>query len=429
MKKQLVFVGLVLLITQYLNAECSNSKKFWDNKIANSASIEQFFLDNYECQGSFYPKLKTPQKIYFDTVLYPKNLTKEAYINRWYAMLFTTNDSDFFRKFSFFNNYFTTHRGKITTQELECFQKQKGFKKPIPSGEFYGELAKRDMLNDVGYLYPLIRWAYVHNGVDMELSRERVSKAEKAFGIKKGEVGDKEQFARFIALFEEEYNDVASDLSKQLGISQIEAYKLLVVITYLESRGNIFAVSTTGAFGPTQLTLHYYMMYGEPSNPFSVKASLSKLANKFIHYNRIGKSIDSSVVAYKSGNLSKCQNGRNSGDVDCRYYNDYKRYMREMGSFSVKNDISRYLTGKSYFFPEIRELKRSRNRHSLKHYEPYQYAILKGNTLRDRAVESQFLDGRAFKSLGRMKRSDIYELQDRFGANSIGVISDKKVCY
>ena len=428
MKKRLVIVSLVLILTQYLSAECSNSKEFWQGKLAKSASIEQFFLDNYACQKSFYEKLETPQKIYFDTVLYPKNLNKKAYLNRWSAMLLT-NDSDFFRKFSFFNNYFTTHRGKITTQELNCFQKQKGFATPVPSREFYGELAKRDMLNDVGYLYPLIRWAYVHNGVDMELSRERVKKAEKAFGIKKGKVGDKEQFARFIALFGEEYSDVASNLSTKLGISQIEAYKLLVVITYLESRGNIFAVSTTGAFGPTQLTLHYYMMYGEPSNPFSPKASLIKLANKFIHYNRIGKSVDSSVIAYKSGSLSKCQNGKNNNDVDCRYYNDYKQYMREMSSFSKKDEISRYLTGKSYFFPEISELKRTKNQHSLKHYEPYQYAVLKGNTLRDRAIDSKFLGGKPFKSLGRMKRSDIYELQDKFGANSIGVISDKKVCY
>ncbi|RUM73825.1 MAG: hypothetical protein DSZ11_05050, partial [Sulfurovum sp.] len=428
MKKQLVIVSLVLVLTQYLSAECSNSKAFWQSKIAQSASIEQFFLDNYACQKSFYPKLETSQKLYFDTVLYPKNLNKEAYLNRWYAMLFT-NDSDFFRKFSFFNNYFTTHREKITTQELNCFQKQKGFANPVPRRAFYGELAKRDMLNDVGYLYPLIRWSYVHNGVDMKLSRARVKKAEKAFGIKKGKVGNKEQFARFIALFEEEYGDVASSLSKKLGISPIKAYKLLVVLTYLESRGNIFAVSTTGAFGPTQLTLHYYMMYGEPSNPFSPKASLIKLSNKFIHYHRIGKSLNSSVIAYKSGSLSKCQNGRNNNDVDCRYYNDYKQYMREMSSFSQKDEISRYLTGKSYFFPEITHLKRTKNQYSLKHYEPYQYAVIKGKILRDRAVESRFLNGQTFKSLGRMKRSEIYELQDKFGANHIGVISDKKVCY
>ena len=428
MKKRLQIIGLVLILTQYLSAECSNSKEFWQNKITKSSSIEQFFLENYACQKSFYKKLETSQKIYFDTVLYPKILNKEAYINRWYAMLFI-NDSDFFRKFSFFNNYFTTHRGKIKTEEIHCFQKQKGFPKSIPTDEFYQELQKRDMLNDVGYLYPLIRWAYVHNGVDMILSRERVDKAEKAFGIKKGKVGDKEQFARFIALFGEEYDDVALQMSSKLNISQIEAYKLLVVITYLESRGNIFAVSTTGAFGPTQLTLHYYMMYGEPSNPFSPKASLIKLANKFIHYNRIGKSLNSSVIAYKSGNLNKCQNGKNNKDVDCRYYNDYKLYMSEMSSFSSKNEISRYLTGKSYFFEELSKLKRSKNRHSLKYYEPYQYAVLKGKTLRDKAKNSMFIGGREFKSLGRMKRSDIYELQDKFGVNNIGVISDKKVCY
>jgi len=428
MKKCLKVLSLLFLLTQYLSAGCSTSKEFWQIKIDKSSSIEQFFLENHDCKNSFYPKLETSQKIYFDTVLYPSNLNKEAYLNRWSAMLFT-NDSDFFRKFSFFNNYFTTHREKIKKEELNCFQKQKGFANPIPSSEFYGELSRRDMLNDVGYLYPLIRWAYVHNGVDMSLSRERVDKAEKAFGIRKGEVGDKEQFARFISLFAEEYDSVATSLSEKLNISQIKAYKLLLVITYLESRGNIFAVSTTGAFGPTQLTLHYYMMYGEPSNPFSVKASLIKLANKFIHYNRIGKTLNSSVVAYKSGSLSKCQNGKNNNDVDCRYYNDYRRYMSDMSGFSKKDEISRYLTGKSYFFQEISKLKRAKNQYDLKHYEPYQYAVLNGNTLRDRAKKSMFLGGKPFNSLGRMKRSDIYELQDKFGANNIGVISDKKVCY
>jgi len=38
------------------------------------------------------------------------------------------------------------------------------------------------------------------------------------------------------------------------------------------------------------------------------------------------------------------------------------------------------------------------------------------------------MDGVRFKSLGKMKRSDIYKLQDRYGASQIGVVSDKKVC-
>jgi len=197
----------------------------------------------------------------------------------------------------------------------------------------------------------------------------------------------------------------------------------------LESRGNIFAASTTGAFGPTQLTLHYYMMYGEPNNPFSVKGSLAKLANKFVHYHRIGKSIDASVVAYKSGSLSKCQDGQHRNDVDCRYYNDYKRYMREMAHLSSRSDIAKHLTGNSYFSNGLKRLKRVKNRHDLKDYEPYQYAVLKGGTLRDRSQKSQYLNGNYFNSLGRMKRSEIYELQDRFGVRNVGVISDKKVCY
>jgi len=418
---------MVLSLTGLLLANCSQERSVWQTKIANSASLERFFMNHYACQKHFYKHLSTAQKIYFDTVVYPNGLNKTAYQNRWSAML--SDDKEFFKTFNFFNNYFIQHHNSVTTKELSCFQQQQGLTFSGSKNGFYHQLAKEGRLYDVGYLYPLIRWAYVHNGVDMQLSRERVQKAEKAFGIKKGKVGDNEQFARFIALFDEEYESVAKALAEALSVSKVEAYKLLVILTYLESRGNIFAVSTTGAFGPTQLTLHYYMMYGEPNNPFSVKGSLAKLANKFVHYHRIGKSIDASVIAYKSGSLRKCQNGQHANDADCRYYHAYKRYRREMAHLSSKSDIAKALTGKSYFGNGLKQLKRVKNLHGLRYYEPYQYAVLKGDTLRSQAQRSQYLNGGYFNSLGRMKRSDIYELQDRFGVRNVGVISDKKVCY
>ncbi len=427
MKKILQKILLLGLLTQFASATCSNNNRVWQNKILNSTSLELFFINNYACKNSFYKSLSAAQKIYFDTVLYPSNLSEKAYRNRWKTMLL--DDKEFFKQFSFFNNYFTKHHSKVSTEEFRCFQRQKGFASQTSQHNFYRELAKRNMLHDVSYLYLLIRWAYVHNGVDMELSRERVQKAEQIFGIRKGKVGDNEQFARFVALFDAEYQSVSSSLASALNISQIKAYKLMLIITYLESRGNIFAVSSTGAFGPTQLTLHYYMLYGEPNNPFSVKGSLIKLANKFVHYHHIGKSLDSSVIAYKSGSLSKCQNGVNTSDVDCRYYNDYKRYMREMRAMNNKSDISGYLSGKSYFYGGLNNLNRSRNTHDLKHYEPYQYAVLKGTTLANRSQQSKYLNGGYFNSLGKMKRSEIYELQDDFGVRHVGVISDKKVCY
>jgi len=427
MKRVLKIVLLLVSFAELSFAKCSNDNSVWVKKIENSRSLETFFMNNYNCQNSFYKSLSTAQKIYFDTVGYPNGLNENAYRNRWKAML--SNDKTFFQTFNFFNNYFIKHYNSVTTKELSCFQRQKGVPLSGSQNSFYHQLAQKSRLYDVRYLYPLIRWAYLHNGVDMKLSHERVKKAEKAFGIKKGKVGNNEQFARFIALFSDEYESVAEELANALNISQTKAYKLLVIITYLESRGNIFAASTTGAFGPTQLTLHYYMMYGEPNNPFSVKGSLAKLANKFVHYHHIGKSLDASVIAYKSGSLSKCQNSYNAKDVDCRYYNNYRRYMREMGNLNRKSDISKHLTGKSYFSNSLKSLKRVKNPHGLKYYEPYQYAVLKGDTLNNRAQRSRYLNGNYFNSLGRMKRSDIYELQDRFGVRSVGVISDKKVCY
>ncbi|CAA6826556.1 MAG: Unknown protein [uncultured Sulfurovum sp.] len=427
MNKIIRNIVFLLILSELLVANCSSSKTFWKNKLSTEDSIETFFMNNYKCQKYFYTHLNTVEKIYFDTVLYPNNLSERAYINRWKAMFL--NDKAFFKQFTFFNNYFMKHHMKISKKELSCFQKQRGFTQDLSKNNFYNALKQRDMLNDVSYLYPLIRWAYVHKGIDMQLSRERVRNAEDIFGIKKGKVGDAQQYARFIALFSEEYESVSADLSLALNIPKIKAYKLLLVITYLESRGNIFAVSTTGAFGPTQLTLHYYMMYGEPNNPFSVKASLVKLANKFIYYKRIGKSLDSAVIAYKSGSLTKCQNSNNLGDVDCRYYYDYKRYMGEMKYLTSKGEISRHLTGKSYFNKDFKDFKRHKNRHNLKHYEPYQYALLKQGILGSRAVKSKYLHGSYFNSLGKMKRSDIYELQNHFGVHNIGVISDKNVCY
>ena len=427
MKKQFIRLVLLLLLSHTLSANCQQSSTSWQNEISKHQSIEQFFLKNYSCKKSFYQALSTVQKQYFDTIVYPGKLSQSAYTNRWSAMSFDS-DRAFFQKFTFFNNYYKTHKSRISQKALHCFQKQKGMPK-LSKSAFFSKLKNGYKSNDVSYLYPLIRWAYVENGVDMRLSRERVNKAEKTFGIKKGKVGNKEQFARYIALFEQEYDQVTQSLASGLDIEPLEAYKLLLIITYLESRGNLFAVSTTGAFGPTQLTMHYYMMYGEPSNPFDVTASLSKLANKFIHYHHANKSIDSSVIAYKSGSLEKCRNATSSRDVDCRYYNDYKKHMRGMRSMHKKADISKYFTGKSYFSNGFNALERKKNTRKLKAYEPYQYAVIKGNTLSNKAQESAYLNGKTFRSLGRMKRSEIYELQDKYGSKKIGVISDKKVCY
>jgi hypothetical protein len=429
MKHKLTLTIAIFLMpfTWQINAKCSLSKKLWRMEISQSRSIEQFFIDNYSCKKEFYRFLSGSEKIYFDTVLYPYGLNKNQYVNRWLAIAYS--DSKFFNQFTFFNNYFATHKDTITTHQLHCFQKQLGFEEPIEKKEFYKELQIRKMMNDVSYLYPLIRWSYENRGIDMNLSAKRVKIAKKRFGVKIGEIGDNEQFARYIALFNFEYSAVAKELSRQTNINEIDAYKLLVVLTYLESRGNIFAISSTGAFGALQLTMHYYMLYGEPNNPFNPKSSIIKLANKFIHYNHIGKSLNESVIAYKSGSLTKCQNNSNINDVDCRYYNDFKRYMYEMRGINSKGKISRYLTGKNYISVQLDNLKRSRNPNGIKYYEPYQYAILKSNILKNRAKDSMYITGGFFKSLGRMKRSDIYYLQDKYGISKVGVISDKKVCY
>ncbi len=426
MKHKLTLAFLLMLFSTQIYAKCSTSKQFWRMEISQSQSLEQFFIDNYSCKKQFYRSLNGSEKIYFDTVLYPYDLSKTQYINRWLAIAYS--DKNFFNKFTFFNNYFSTHKNSITTHQLHCFEKQQGFEEPVEKVEFYKELSKRKMINDVSYLYPLIRWSYENSGIDMSLSAKRVNKAEKIFGINRGKIGDNEQFARYIALFNVEYNAVALELSQKTDISRLDAYKLLVILTYLESRGNIFALSSTGAFGPLQLTMHYYMMYGEPNNPFNPKSSIIKLANKFIHYNRIDKSLDASVIAYKSGSLTKCQDNLSVDDVDCKYYNDFKRYMYGMRNMSTKSEISRYLTGKYYISPKLDALKRSKNPNDIKHYEPYQYAVIK-RKIPQRVKNSMYISGGFFKSLGKMKRSDIYRLQDKYGINNIGVISDKKVCY
>jgi len=423
--KKILFL---LLLSTAIYANCSNSKTFWQSQIAQSQNIETFFMNNHACQNHFYQALNNAQKIYFDTIVYPRNLTQEQYQNRWFAISLP-DDVEFFKRFSFFNNYFTTHKNSITSKQLGCFQQQQGFGQKVLKEHFFSALHLQGRENDVAYLYPLIRWAYVNKGIDMRLSAKRVQAGEETFGIRRGKVGDKEQFARYLALFEEEYESVASTLAQKINLSTTDAYKLLVIITYLESRGNLFAVSKTGAFGPMQLTLHYYMMYGMPNNPFNPKSSLIKLANKFVHYHRVGRSVDASVIAYKSGSLEKCRNGLGQKSADCRYYNDYKSYMSKMRHLQSKSDISRYMTGKSYFYPELKTLERRKNQKGLEAYEPYQYAVLKRGTLQQKAQKSLYLSGASFFSLGKMKRSEIYSLQDVYGSQNIGVVSDKKVCW
>jgi len=105
---------------------------------------------------------------------------------------------------------------------------------------------------------------------------------------------------------------------------------------------------------------HYYMLYGTPNNPFNPKSSLIKLANKFIYYHRTGKSIDESVIAYKSGSLSKCQDIDVVDDVDWRYFRD----LREI--FQVTNVMGRIPFSKGFLAGE--ELPISRVINSLKRF-------------------------------------------------------------
>jgi len=429
MNKSLWGVLLLILILTQGKSVCSSRSDFWRQAIAQSSSLEMFFAEHYACQSYFYPSLTTAERLYFDTVTYPKGVGKLAYQNRWRVMSLMGRDERFFRAFPQFNNYFATHYRNITPQQLGCFAQTHHLNPTIEREQFFDALQKNHQFNHVAYLYPLIRWSYMNHGRDMALSQERVAYAERIFGVHRGEVGDKGQFARYIALFDGAYQEIAESMASRLGIEALEAYKVLVILTYLESRGNLFAVSKTGAMGPLQLTLHYYMMYGMPNNPFDPKSSLAKLANKFIHYHRMGHSLDASVIAYKSGSLQKCQEGMAyRGDVDCRYYADFKRYFRAMRSLQSKEAISRYLTGKSYFLG-VERLRRRENPRTLGAYEPYQYAVLKKGVHHLHAQRGRLLSGGDFDSLGRMRRSEIYRLQERYGRDHIGVISDKKVCY
>ncbi len=424
--KIFLIISTILISNIEIFAKCSSSKEFWRAKIKKSQTIEKFFIDNYGCKREFYKSLNSSEKIYFDTVLYPFNLTKREYINRWIAVI--SDDKSFFKQFPLFNNYFKNHKDTISNYQLHCFQKQLRLSEPISRELFYNQLTERGLINDVEYLYPLIRWSYQNFGVDMELSQERVEGGERYFGGKRTVIGDREQFARYIALFDREYESVARELSKKIGLSKIDTYKILVILTFLESRGNLFAISKTGAFGPLQLTMHYYMLYGTPNNPFNPKSSLIKLANKFIYYHRTGKSIDESVIAYKSGSLSKCQDIDVVDDVDCRYFRDFQNYFYKLKDVNRKDKISKILTQKSYLSEELNRLKRYINPHNMKYYEPFQYAIIDGN-IGLKTQESMLFKGGNFRSLGKMKRSDIYKLQDKYGRDRIKVISDKMVCY
>ena len=421
------FILLLLLGRELVAGACQKPLSSWRTQIDRSPTLEQFFETHEACQREFYPHLTPAERIYFDTVTYPKGLSPVAYQNRWRAM--GLDDRAFFQEFRFFNNYFMAHRNTLSAKQLSCFEHQYQFESFVPKERFFQELEFRGMSSDVAYLYPLIRWSYMNYGRDMHLSSQRVERAERTFGAQRGKIGDKEQFARYLALFDREYQVIAKSMAQRIGMDRMEAYKILVVLTYLESRGNLFAVSSTGAFGPLQLTMHYYLLYGTPNKPFDPKSSLAKLANKFVHYAHIGKGIDASVIAYKSGTLQKCQEQGGYRDVDCRYYDDFKRLTSAMQNMNDKREVVAYLTGHSYFGLGSAELKRLYNPKGLKAYEPDQYAVLKGAILRDQAQEGQLLNGQKFLTLGKMKRSEIYELQRRYGTQNIGVISDKKVCY
>ncbi len=106
----------------------------------------------------------------------------------------------------------------------------------------------------------------------------------------------------------------------------------------------------------------------------------------------------------------------------------FQNYFYKLKDVNRKDKISKILTQKSYLSEELNRLKRYINPHNMKYYEPFQYAVIDGN-IGLKTQESMLFKGRNFRSLGKMKRSDIYKLQDKYGRDRIKVISDKMVCY
>ena len=180
------------------------------------------------------------------------------------------------------------------------------------------------------------------------LSRgSRIQEIGELFGSQPGAVGDEYTYRTFYDLYLKDLEEAGRVLGREAGISALEGFKWLTILSSIESRGNIFALSQTGALGPFQHTMSFYYNMKPMTIPFHPKAAAIKTAKEFGRYYRKYGSFAKAVSCYHDGEgiVRKAikKGGRNwrqhiSKPAD-RYINNFSKYLRAVDKAKDSRDV------------------------------------------------------------------------------------------
>ena len=254
---------------------------------------------------------------------YDDRVSDQIFRNRIYVLA-DMNEQDFYQRYRNIKNgdlFFDYAREKLTLSKLKSILQQEytlpGGVITMPRYELMGysktefmteqettEILKRipDIVH-IEFIRPLILeiFGLLTEDEMKKISSERVQDIAEHFGSPPGRTGDKALYSEFFDIFGQDIWNGAVELSKQVEIGELNAFKWIAILMTIESRGNMFAVSSTGALGPLQHTYYFYFKLQPASIPFDPKKSALKTGQEFGKYYKQYKSIEKAVVCYHDG--------------------------------------------------------------------------------------------------------------------------------
>jgi len=254
---------------------------------------------------------------------YDDRISDQIFRNRIYVLA-DMNEQDFYQRYRNIKNgnlFFDYARKKLTLSKLKSILQQEY---TLPGGvitmpryelmgygktEFMAEQETAEILKripdvaHIEFIRPLILEIFSQLTEDemTKISSERVQDIAEHFGSPPGRTGDKALYSEFFDIFGQDIWNGAVELSKQVGMNELDAFKWIAILLTIESRGNMFAVSSTGALGPLQHTYYFYFKLLPASIPFDPKKSALKTGQEFGKYYKQYKSIEKAVVCYHDG--------------------------------------------------------------------------------------------------------------------------------
>ena len=254
---------------------------------------------------------------------YDDRVSDQIFRNRIYVLA-DMNEQDFYQRYRNIKNgdlFFDYARKKLTLPKLKSILQQEY---TLPGGaitmpryelmgyskaEFIAEQETSEILKripdiaHIEFIRPLILeiFSQLSEAEMTKISSERVQDIAEHFGSPSGRTGDNALYSEFFDIFGQDIWNGAVELSKQVEISELDAFKWIAILLTIESRGNMFAVSSTGALGPLQHTYYFYFKLLPASIPFDPKKSAIKTGQEFGKYYKQYKSIEKAVVCYHDG--------------------------------------------------------------------------------------------------------------------------------